>query len=85
MEQEMEGNYLTPDVRHLAYVYACVTVVKWQERTMMEDKQRKLRRDVAASSIGSAIRGFLARKRYEHMRKQLSEQSLEAFGSLDNF
>lgn len=43
------------------------------ERTMMEEKQRKLKRDVAASVIGSAIRGFLARKRYEKKRKQIAE------------
>jgi len=44
------------------------------ERAMMEDKQRKLKRDVAASAIGAAIRGFLARKRYENRMAELAEE-----------
>jgi len=43
------------------------------ERAMMEDKQRTLRRDVAASVIGSAIRGFLARRRYQNRLKAIAE------------
>merc|ERR1711988_1094974 len=43
------------------------------ERTMMMEKQRKLKRDVAATSIATAIRAFLARKRYEKSRAAIAE------------
>ena len=43
----------------------------------MDEKQRKLKRDVAASVIGSSIRGFIARKRYAAMKKRKAELKLK--------
>jgi len=47
------------------------------EKSIGDEKQRKLKRDVAASVIGSSIRGFLARKRYQAMKKRNEELRLK--------
>jgi len=47
----------------------------YHERVIMEEKQRKLRLEVAASLIGSSIRGYLARKKRD---KQKMEKQAKA-------
>merc|ERR1712159_244959 len=47
------------------------------ERTMMEDKQRNLRRDVAATVISSMVRMFLAGRRMNKFLQKRAEDAIK--------
>jgi len=69
--EEEEDNEYTIQFNQLlescAVLQMGMTAMDYQERLVMEEKHRKLKRDVAASLIGSTIRAYLARKK---IRKQ---------------